>query len=83
MPVSSFELIFQFLASGFVFSIDHHLHLAFLRADHHALLAHTTHHVKGALRLSTEGHLQHILLDAPLEGLFQGAVDLEETVGRA
>jgi len=81
--IASFQFVFHLLVLLMLFSVHHHLHLSFLRSDHHALLTHAAHHVKGALRLAPKRHLQRILLDALFDRLFERAVDLEVPVRRA
>jgi hypothetical protein len=70
-----------FLLAGSV--VHQHLDFALLRPDDHALAAHAAYHIKRIHRPAPKSQFQHVLLDAPLQGLFQVVGDLEKSVGRA
>ncbi len=65
-----------------IFAIELHLHLAFLGADHHRLLAEPADHVKGLLGLTAQRQLLDVVSDAALDHSAQFFRDGEEPVGR-
>nr|WP_231715648.1 hypothetical protein [Desulfosarcina widdelii] len=66
--------------TGFVYQ---HPDLTLFGTDDHRLAAHAADHVKRIHRSTPEGQLQHVLLEAALQGLFQVVGDLEKAIGRA
>jgi len=63
--------------------VHQHFDLALFSADDHRLATHAANHIERILWPPSEGQLQHVLLDASLQGLFQVMGDLEKAVGRA
>jgi peptidoglycan/xylan/chitin deacetylase (PgdA/CDA1 family) len=63
--------------------VHQHPELTLFGTDDHRLAAHAADHVKRIQRPPPEGQLQHVLLNAALQGLLQVVGDLEEAVGRA
>lgn len=55
----------------------------FFGAQDDGLPFHAADHVEGSAGLAAQGHLQQVFLDAGLDGLAQGGLDLEEAIGRA
>ena len=76
-------MVFDFLGILLLFSVHQHLHFPLLCPDHHGLLPHAAHHVKGALRLAPKGHFQDIVRNSFLQGLSKLALDLEIPIRRA
>jgi hypothetical protein len=66
---SSFQVVSDFLVRFWFLPLDQHFHLALLRANDHGLLAHPSHHIERTARLPSQGQLQRVLLDAPLDDL--------------
>jgi hypothetical protein len=62
-------------------ALDQHLYLALFGPDDHGLLAHPAHHIKGTLRFTSQGQLERVLLDAPLDDLSQLLGNRKEAVG--
>ena len=63
--------------------VDAELELALLGAEHDALALHAAHHVEGRVGPAPQGHLQHVVPDALLEGPAQFVLDLKKAVRRA
>jgi hypothetical protein len=53
-----------------ILTVHEHLDFALFRSDHHRLIAHAAHHVKGIHRPAPEGHFKSIFLDTLFQGLF-------------
>ena len=51
------------------FALHQHFHLALLGPNDHGLLAHPPHHVERTARLPSQGQLERVLLEAPLDDL--------------
>jgi hypothetical protein len=79
----SFQVVREFLIQGALFAVELHLHLAFLGADHHRLLAKPPNHVEGLLRLAAQRQLLDIVGDAALDHGTQFLRDGEEPICRA
>lgn len=77
-----FEVIFEFVFGLRGVVLDAQFEFALLGAEHDRLALHPAHHVEGRDGSAPQGHLQHVLADALLEGLAQLVLDLEEAVGR-
>ena len=67
---------------GFL-ALDQHLHLTLFGPNDHGLLAHPAHHVEGTLRFASQGQLERVLLNAPLNDLPQLLGNRKEAVGGA
>jgi hypothetical protein len=70
------------IVNQFLVIVHQHLDPAFFGADHNALVAHATDHVKRIPGLSAKGKLQGVFGNTLLEGLFKGRVDLKKPVSR-
>jgi hypothetical protein len=68
------------MSLGFL-ALDQHLHLALFGPDDHRLLAHPAHHIEGTLRFASQGQLERVLLNAPLNDLPQLLGNRKEAVG--
>jgi len=66
---SSFQVVDDFPMRLRLLTLDKHFHLPLLGADDHGLLAHPAHHVERAARLSSQGQLERVLLETPLNDL--------------
>jgi len=66
---SSFQVVDDFPMRLRFFTFDEHFHLPLLGANDHGLLAHPPHHVERTARLPSQGQLERVLLDAPLNDL--------------
>jgi hypothetical protein len=66
---SSFQVVNDFPMRLPFLALDEHLHFPLLGANDHGLLAHPPHHVERTARLPSQGQLQRVLLDAPLDDL--------------
>jgi hypothetical protein len=53
--------------SLWLLALDEHFHLALLGPDDHGLLAHPPHHVERTARLPSQGQLESVFLQAPLD----------------
>jgi hypothetical protein len=76
------EVISQFLGGLIQIVGDREFEFALLGAEHDGLAVHATDHVEGRLGFATQGHLQEVVLNAGLDGLAQGRLDLEEAIRR-
>jgi hypothetical protein len=63
--------------------VHKHLDLTLFRPDDYRLAAHAADHIERIHGPASEGQLQHVLLDAAVQGLFQVMSDLEEAIRRA
>ena len=70
------------MSLGFL-ALDQHLHLTLLGPDDDGLFAHPAHHIKGTLRFTSQGQLERVLLNAPLDDLPQLLGNRKEAIGGA
>lgn len=69
---------------GFVLVVvEAELEFALFGVEHDRLALHPAHHVEGSVGAASQRHLQHVFLDAGLEGFLQLVLDFEEAIGRA
>jgi hypothetical protein len=65
---------------GFL-ALDQHFHLTLFGSDDDGLFAHPAHHIKGTLRFTSQGQLERVLLNTPLDDLPQLLGNRKEAVG--
>jgi len=82
MVLSFLAFVHHRLARLHRLAIHPHAHALLVRFDHHRLVAHAPHHVKGLHRLAAQGQFLHVGRHPALDRRLHLLVDGEEPVGR-
>jgi hypothetical protein len=78
---SSLQAVSDLLTRLWLLALDQHFHLTLFGPDDDGLFAHPAHHIKRTLRFTSQGHLERVLLNAPLDDLPQLLGNRKEAIG--